>query len=109
MPASTDIAYRHIKDEILRSRLRPGEMLSTLQIASTLRLSRTPVREALNRLQQEGLVRRNGSWGYAVRAMELPELLGLSRVREVLAGEAASAARSEGRRVGKGGGRQCRS
>src|SRR3546814_12316078 len=64
-------------------------MLSTLQIASTLRLSRTPVREALNRLQQEGLVRRNGSWGYAVRAMELPELVGLYRVREVLEVEAA--------------------
>ena len=89
MPASPDIAYRHIKDEILRSRLRPGEMLSSLQIASVLGLSRTPVREALNRLQQEGLVRRKGSWGYAVRAMDLPELLGLYRVREVLEVEAA--------------------
>src|SRR5512147_3090502 len=49
-------AYRGIKELILTLAIKPGETVSENKLARTLGISRTPVREALNRLEQEGLV-----------------------------------------------------
>jgi DNA-binding GntR family transcriptional regulator len=50
-------AYTRLRSDILYARLRPGELLSENQLALQLSISRTPVREAIQRLAREGLVR----------------------------------------------------
>src|SRR4051812_144246 len=51
-----DRAYVAIRDAIVEGTLQPGEKLKDQELTARLGLSRTPVREALNRLEQEGLV-----------------------------------------------------
>jgi DNA-binding GntR family transcriptional regulator len=51
-------------------------------------VSRTPVREALSRLEQEGFVRRDGGWGYIVCSVTLKDARELYKVREALEAEA---------------------
>jgi DNA-binding GntR family transcriptional regulator len=52
----TDQAYRAIEEEIVTLRLRPGTILSEQMLAQRFKIGRTPVREALQRLANEGLV-----------------------------------------------------
>lgn len=52
----TEQAYREIEEEIVTLRLRPGTILSELRLAERFKIGRTPVREALQRLANEGLV-----------------------------------------------------
>ena len=58
--------------------------LRSAEIADLVKASRTPVREALSRLEQEGLVRRDGGWGYAVAEVSVRDVLELWSVRESL-------------------------
>jgi DNA-binding GntR family transcriptional regulator len=51
-----DRAYRTLRDAIVDGTLAPGERLRDQELCEWLGLSRTPVRDALNRLEQEGLV-----------------------------------------------------
>ena len=55
-PNAQDLAYEKIKDWIINGPLEAGELLRDTEIAAVLGVSRTPVREALIRLSQEGLV-----------------------------------------------------
>ncbi len=52
----TDLAYRSIEEQIVTLRLKPGDVLSEQMLSATFGIGRTPVREALQRLAQEGLV-----------------------------------------------------
>jgi DNA-binding GntR family transcriptional regulator len=56
VPPLADQAYREIEEEIVTLRLRPGTVLSEQLLASRFKIGRTPVREALQRLANEGLV-----------------------------------------------------
>src|SRR5699024_6753414 len=51
-----DDVYRSIRDAIVRGQLAPGEQLRDQELGEWLQVSRTPVREALQRLAQAGLV-----------------------------------------------------
>jgi len=83
-------AYDYIKEEILTLRLAPQARLNAIELSSRLELSRTPVREALTRLEQEGLADREpGGGGFRVHALTLKEIVDTYRVREVLEVEAA--------------------
>lgn len=55
-PKMSDAAYERLKDAIVRGELEPGEKIRDGEIAERLGLSRTPVREALTRLVDTGLV-----------------------------------------------------
>jgi DNA-binding GntR family transcriptional regulator len=88
-PLVQEQAYAHIKEAIISLRLKPGERIRTDYLAKSIDMSRTPVREALGRLEQEGLVRRDQGWGYVVHAMTVNEILNLFNVRELLEVEAA--------------------
>ena len=55
-PRSTNLAYLRIKEKILDNVYPPGAQVLEQDIAAELDLSRTPVREALVRLQQDGLL-----------------------------------------------------
>lgn len=48
--------FRRIEEDILNGKLAPGDTISELPLCAELRVSRTPVREALKRLSQEGLI-----------------------------------------------------
>ena len=52
----TEQAYRQLEEEIVTLRLEPGEFLSEYALATSLKIGRTPIREALQRLAREGLV-----------------------------------------------------
>jgi DNA-binding GntR family transcriptional regulator len=84
-----DEAYDSLKKSIVDGIFRPGERLRALRLANDLKISRTPVKEALARLEQEGLVRREQGAGYIVRGLSVSEILNLYRVREVLEVEVA--------------------
>lgn len=55
-PLLRDTAYDALRREIVEGRLEPGARLRDHELAARLGLSRTPVREALSRLEEEGLV-----------------------------------------------------
>lgn len=75
-----DQVYTSLKKAIVDGDLRPGERLKETEIALSLGASRTPVREALSRLQQEGLVRQMRSGGLTVVQLsedDVREIFGL--------------------------------
>lgn len=80
----TDKAYRHIKEWIIGFHLKPGTHLSIQDLAEALDISRTPVREALSRLEQEYLVVRAPMKGFAVKALDLKEIEDLFEVRTAI-------------------------
>jgi DNA-binding GntR family transcriptional regulator len=91
-----DELYEWLYGAILSGELRPSERLVETTIAELASVSRTPVREALHRLEVDGLVNQ-GSNGLEVNGFSLDELSDLCAVRETLegmAGELAAAARS---------------
>jgi DNA-binding GntR family transcriptional regulator len=58
--------YEAIKAMIVTGQLTPGQRLTELELVEQLQVSRTPVREALNRLQRDGLVIERPRTGFAV-------------------------------------------
>jgi DNA-binding GntR family transcriptional regulator len=52
----TERAYAQLEEQIVTLRLKPGEFLSEYALSTSLRIGRTPIREALQRLAREGLV-----------------------------------------------------
>lgn len=87
--SAQDRAYRHVKAQILSIDLKPGQWIKAQDIASELEVSRTPVREALSRLEQEGFVRRDEGWGYVVCSITLKDAREIYGVREALEVQAA--------------------
>src|SRR5690349_1940859 len=86
--SSQEKAYRHLKARILDLEFKPNDRITANGVAEELHISRTPVREALGRLEQEGLVASAGGWGYVVRPLSAKEALDLYKVREALEIEA---------------------
>jgi len=91
-----DRAHDRLTRDILTRRLAGGETLVEGRLAETMGVSRTPMREALSRLEGEGLLVRQGSGGFAVRQVSVREFFHALRVRMMLEPDAAAAAaRSE--------------
>src|SRR5713226_1194242 len=84
-----DEATQALRDAILDGRLPSGTRLRQMDLAAQLGISRTPIREALGRLQQEGLIEILSAAGVRVAVMDLDEAVELYDVREVLDGLAA--------------------
>src|SRR5512142_3423803 len=53
--------YEHLRERIVTLKLAPGAPLVEVEICARLRVSRTPVRSAIERLHEEGLVRMTGT------------------------------------------------
>lgn len=88
----SDKAYTALA-ELIRSReIVSSEPLVELQLAKRLNVSRTPLRQAMQRLEGEGLLRKGANRSYVVRQVDLKEYLQSLRVREVLEPEAAALA-----------------
>ena len=76
--------YEAIKERILGNRLRPGNKLTDQELAQMLGVSRTPVREALERLHQEGFVVHIPRRGCFVAEIDAEEASELYELREAL-------------------------
>ena len=84
-----DDAAQALRAAILNGRLRAGTRLRQTDLADRLAISRTPIREALVRLQDEGLVELLPGGGVQVKRLALDEAVELYDLREVLDGLAA--------------------
>ena len=84
-----DIVFETLRDEILSGKLQPGHLLNTLSLSGRLGVSRTPIREALNRLVSIGLVENVPYRGSFVRKLSIEEVLEVYFIRAALAGVCA--------------------
>jgi DNA-binding GntR family transcriptional regulator len=86
---TADAVYQVLRHSIINGDLAPGERLRSAMLASELRVSRTPVREALRKLEAESLVIQSGRSGLVVRELTERDLTEVFYVREALEGMAA--------------------
>jgi len=82
-------AYERLKEAIINQKYRPGEIVGISEIARDLGVSRTPVREALSRLERDFLVTLLDGRGAIIRPLSIEEILHLNQVREIMDGLAA--------------------
>ncbi len=80
----TDRAYATIRREIITCELSPGSEVSELELSDRLGMSKTPVREALGRLDQEGLVATFPRRGYRIAPVTIKDINDLFAIRIVL-------------------------
>lgn len=85
-PRVADHIYLRLRDAILSNQLSPGSRLSVPSIARQFGVSRSPVREAVQRLVQDGLASEEPHRGAVVTSLKPEELVSLYQVREVLEG-----------------------
>jgi DNA-binding GntR family transcriptional regulator len=83
-------AYEKLKTDILSGELAPGFQAPEPEIAARLEMSRTPVREALIRLEAEGLVSLIPRRGAKVLSIQLQDLIEVMEILAALEGLAAS-------------------
>lgn len=84
-----EIVFEYLRNSILNGELEPGERLMELQLAEQLGVSRTPVREAIRKLELEGLVEMIPRKGAYVADMSIKDILDVLEVRMFLEGLAA--------------------
>jgi DNA-binding GntR family transcriptional regulator len=82
-------AYQAIRELIVSLELRPGAVIDERRLMGQLGIGRTPIREALRRLAQEGLVDVYPRRGMFVTSVEIRDLASLAEVRCVLESSAA--------------------
>ena len=85
----SNAVYHSVKRAILLRRLEPGQALLEQQIAAAMGCSQGTVREALLRLEQDGLVTRRGYRGTVVSTTSLEEAAQMARIRIALETESA--------------------
>ena len=85
-------AYTELSRLVLTRALPGGSFVIEGRLAEQLKISRTPMREAILRLAAEGLLVKQGSRSYAVRRVEPVEFFQSLKVRELLEGEAVTLA-----------------
>lgn len=80
----SESAYARLKNDIFDFRLMPGQRFSENEVAARLGVSRTPVREALYKLAQEGYIRVVSKSGWSVRSFDFEYYEDLYDVRVTL-------------------------
>ncbi|KAI4452453.1 HTH-type transcriptional repressor RspR [Eubacterium plexicaudatum ASF492] len=79
-----DVVFQTLREAILKGDLRPGERLMELQLAAKLGVSRTPIREAIRMLEQEGLAVTIPRKGAEVARMTEKNMEDVLQIREAL-------------------------
>lgn len=87
-----DFAYQEVCNRLLSGEWRPGEIISTYTLAEDLGVSRTPVVEAVKRLEAEGILEIVPQVGCVVRGPEPEEVRETFLIRAVLEGLSAEVA-----------------
>lgn len=89
---SVDIVYATIRDAIRGGFVSSGTHLTELDLAAALHISRTPIREALQRLASEYLLEKSPRRGFVVPTLQLNDIVEIFEIREALLGLAAHCA-----------------
>ena len=76
--------YQKLRLDIYSSKIHQGAMLTEQEIADSFNVSRTPVREALRKLEQEGLITIIPKKGSIVKQITLQDILEMDQIRELL-------------------------
>ena len=87
-----DVVFHTLREAILKGDLKPGERLMELQLAEQLGVSRTPIREAIRMLQQEGLavsIPRKGAEVAKMTEKNMEDVLKIREALEILAAQLA--------------------
>lgn len=84
-----ELVYQKLREAIERGELKPGQRVMEVEVAEWLKVSRTPVREALRRLESEGMLALEPRMGLVVASLTRQAMLELYVMREVLEGTAA--------------------
>lgn len=92
-------AYRHIQRKILCGELPAGHVVSELTLAREIGMSRTPIREAIRQLDQEGVLKQVPRYGTVVQRLSRRDLAELYELREAL--EPFAVAQAAGRVSGE--------
>ena len=79
-----DVVFNTLRQEILTGKLKPGERLMEIHLANKLGVSRTPIREAIRKLELEGLVIMIPRRGAEVAQITLKSLQDVMEVRRAL-------------------------
>jgi DNA-binding GntR family transcriptional regulator len=82
--------YERLVEALVQGTLNPGDRLIQDRLAEELDVSRTPVRDALLRLKEEGVVEPSGRRGYVVRSLSESDLRDLYGARDAVEGHAAA-------------------
>lgn len=90
--SGADLAYTRLREQIISGTLKPGARITEPELAADLGLSRTPIREALRRLEAEALVQALNNGGTIVTPLDADSVqhIGLlrSRIESLLARQA---------------------
>jgi DNA-binding GntR family transcriptional regulator len=87
-----EIVFEYLRESILKGKLEPAQRLMEVQLAEQLGVSRTPVREAIRKLELEGLVVMLPRKGAYVADVSLKDIIEVLEIRGALEGLAASVA-----------------
>jgi DNA-binding GntR family transcriptional regulator len=79
-----ELAYERIRDAIRATEISPGESLTETRLSKLLGISRTPIREALQQLVQEGLAETSPGQAVTVTAPTLQDVLDVVHIRSLL-------------------------
>lgn len=88
-PTRSESVIEAMRSAILAGQFKPGERLHEIKLTALLKVSRTPVRAALQRLASEGLLDYTPNRGYTLRKFPVSEVINAYEVRAVLEGLAA--------------------
>jgi DNA-binding GntR family transcriptional regulator len=91
-PTAADLAYASIRDLILRTELRPGQVLSEAAMSERLQIGRTPLRDALRLLSHDGLVVIEPRRGTMVAPLTVADLDAIFEARIAIESTIADAA-----------------
>lgn len=91
-----DVALQQMKKSIICCDLAPGEKLKVAELSKSYGLSSSPIREALNRLAQEGIVEANENKGFRVTELSMDDFREITRLRCLLESEALADAIAHG-------------
>ena len=84
VPTLSELAYQSIKEQILSGQLRPGDKVNVDQYSVNSGISTTPIREALSKLAQEGLVKHEPRVGWKVSKISKQEFRKLQELKALL-------------------------
>ena len=84
-----EIVYEELKRQILRGKITPGMRMMEVELAEEMGVSRTPVREAIRKLEKEGLVTIEPRRGAYASDISVKDMVDVLEVREDLEGFAA--------------------
>lgn len=87
-----ELVYEELKKEILTGRIAPGTRMMEVDLADEMGVSRTPVREAIRKLEKEGLVVIEPRRGAYASSLSVKDMVDTLEVRENLEGFAAALA-----------------